>query len=119
MADIIADILFSCEPYYQGRGLRAKVDFNILEDAKLKVRDLAEGAGIDYKPGSHGYPHFYYLDDEADEDKKTSSYIVSGDKAREFLDYIVSSDIESLECGTNQPTVLYTPEGDVPEHVQP
>ena len=114
LADIIADILFSCEPYYQGRGLRAKVDFKTLEDSKLQVRDLAEQAGIDYKPGRHGYPHFYYLDDEADKDKTTSSYIISGDKAREFLDYIVSSDIESLECGTNQATVLYTPEGEVP-----
>ncbi len=114
VADIIADILFSCEPYYQGRGLRAKVDFKTLEEAKLKVRDLAESAGIDYKPTSHGYPHFYYLDDEAEETKTTSSYIISGDKSREFLDYLVSSDIEVMECGTNQPTLLYTPEEKVP-----
>ena len=114
VADIIADILFSCEPYYQGRALRAKVDFKVLEEAKLKIRDLAERAGIDYKPERHGYPHFYYLDDEADEGKTTSSYIISGDKAREFLDFIVSSDIEAMECGENQSTLLYTPEGTVP-----
>ena len=113
VADIIADILFSCEPYYQGRALRAKVDFKVLEEAKLKVRDLAESSGIDYKPERHGYPHFYYLDDEADEGRTTSSYIISGDKAREFLDFIVSSDIEAMECGENQPTLLYTPEGNV------
>jgi glycine hydroxymethyltransferase len=110
VADIISDILFSCEPYYQGRGLRAKVDFKTLEEAKLKVRDLAESAGIDFKPTSYGYPHFYYLDDEADETQATSSYVISGDKSREFLDYLVSSDIEKMECGTNQPTILYTPE---------
>jgi glycine hydroxymethyltransferase len=117
VADIIADILFSCEPYYQGRQLRAKVDFKTLEDAKLKIRDLAENAGIDYEPGNHGYPHFYYLDDEADEHKTTSSYIISGDKSREFLGYIVSSDIESMECGNNQPTLLYTSEGNIPAMV--
>jgi len=117
VADIIADILFSCEPYYQGRRLRAKVDFKTLEEAKLKVRDLAESAGIDYKTGKHGYPHFYYLDDEADETQATSSYIISGDKSREFLDYIVSSDIEAMECGENQPTILYTPESMVPAMV--
>ena len=33
VADIIADILFSCEPFYQGRRLRAKVDFKTLEEA--------------------------------------------------------------------------------------
>ena len=113
VADIIADILFSCEPFYRGRALRAKVDFKVLEEAKLKIRDLAESAGIDYKPEKHGYPHFYYLDDEAEEGKTTSSYIISGDKAREFLDFIVSSDIEAMECGENQPTMLYTPEGSI------
>jgi len=117
LADIIADVLFSCEPYYQGKALRAKVDFKTLEDAKLKVRDLAESAGIDYKPGKHGYPHFYYLDDEVEEGKITSSYIISGEKSREFLDYIVSSDIETLECGTNQSAILYTPEGNIPAMV--
>ena len=114
VADIIADILFSCEPYYQGRRLRAKVDFKTLEEAKLKVRDLAQSAGIDYKPQSHGYPHFYYLDDAADESKTTSSYIITGDKSREFLDYLVSSDIETMECGQNQPAMLYTPEASIP-----
>ena len=114
VADIIADVLFSCEPYYQGRKLRAKVDFKTLEEAKLKVRELAENAGIDYKSGSHGYPHFYYLDDEADEGKITSSYIISGGKSREYLDYLVSSDIETMECGHNQPAILYTPEENIP-----
>jgi len=117
VADIIADILFSCEPYYQGKRLRAKVDFKTLEEAKLKVRDLAQSAGIDYKPHSHGYPHFYYLDDMADEKKTTSSYIISGEKSREFLDYLVSSDIETMECGQNQPAMLYTPEGSIPSMV--
>ena len=114
VADIIADVLMSCEPYYQGRSLRAKVDFKVLEEAKLKVRDLAENSGIDYKPASHGYPHFYYLDDKADESKSTSSYIISGAKSRVFLDYLLSSDIETMDCGTNQPTILYTPEDKIP-----
>jgi len=113
VADIIADILFSCEPFYQGRRLRAKVDFKTLEEAKLKVRDLAQEAGIDFKPQSHGYPHFYYLDDTVEENKTTSSYIISGEKSREFLDYLVSSDIESMECGQNQPAMLYTPEASI------
>lgn len=114
VADIIADVLFSCEPYYQGRSLRAKVDFKILEEAKLKVRDLAQSAGIDYKPSVHGYPHFYYLDDTVEASKTTSSYIISGDKSREFLDYLVSSDIETMECGQHQPAMLYTPHASVP-----
>jgi len=114
LADIIADVLFSCEPYYQGKKLRAKVDFKTLEEAKLQVRDLAISAGIDYQPTEHGYPHFYYLDDEADEEVVNSTYMISGEKAREFLNYVVSSDIEKLECGDQQPTTIYTPEETIP-----
>ncbi len=114
LADIIADVLFSCEPHYQGRAVRAKVDFKVLEESKLKVRELAENAAIDYEPTRHGYPHFYYLDDEVEEDRITSSYIICGEKSREFLNFVLSSDIEKLECGENQPTYLYTPEGNIP-----
>mgnify|MGYP006286222083 CR=1 FL=1 len=114
LADIIADVLFSCEPHYQGRKLRAKVDFKTLEEAKLKVRDLAQSAGIDYEPTRHGYPHFYYLDDEADEEVANSTYMITGEKAREFLNYVVSSNIEELACGDQQSTLLYTPEEIIP-----
>ncbi len=113
LADIIADILWACEPHYQGRQLRAKVDFSVLEEAKLKVRALAQSAGIDYEPIRHGYPHFYYLDDEADEQAANSSYFVTGEKVREFLNFMLSSDIESLEAGQSQPTQLHTPEGSI------
>lgn len=113
LGDYIADILWSIEPHYQGKSLRAKVDFCAMEETKLKIRDLAERAGIDYAPASHGYPHFYYLDDEADEQEEYASYYITGEKVREFLNYMASSDIETLEKNQAQPTRLYTPEGTV------
>ena len=114
VADMIADVLFSCEPYYRGRKLRAKVDFKTLEEAKLKVRELATNAGIDFEPTQHGYPHFYYLDDEAPEDVPNATYMITGEKAREFLNYVVTCNIETLDCGDQQPTLLYTPEEMIP-----
>jgi len=68
LADIIADVLLACAPHAvdtvrKGKQRRAKLDFKILNDAKLKVRKLAESAGIDFKPAKNGYPHFYYIDD--------------------------------------------------------
>ena len=111
MAEIIADILQACEPHYGGSHLRAKVDFSVLERAKLKVRDLAVQAGIDYEPAEFAYPHFYYLDDEVDRESSTISYEIVGEKIREFLNYMLSSDIESLEADQSQPTHIYTPEG--------
>lgn len=113
LANMIADVLFACEPYYRGSKLRAKVDFHTLEETKLKIRDLAQRAGIDFEPTQHSYPHFYYLDDEPDVDQPWITYIICGEKVREFLNFVVSSDIEQIKGGNRQPTTLHTPEGDV------
>ena len=45
--------------------VRAKISYDVLEDAKVRVRTLAEKAGIDFTPTKTGYPHFYYQDDKA------------------------------------------------------
>src|SRR5512138_2587819 len=54
LANVIADVLLACAPHYvdtphKGRQLRAKLDFKVLNTVRLKVRALAESAGIDYK----------------------------------------------------------------------
>ena len=63
LADIIADILLSTKPHGRmgasGFLRRAKVDFHALEEGKLRVRDLAENAGIDF---SASHPSFYVID---------------------------------------------------------
>ncbi len=111
LADYIADILWATKPYYQGRALRAKVDFAALENAKLKIRDLALNAGIDFEPGSSAYPHFYYLDDPFE--GEWAAFEIGGERARQFLNFAVSSDLDALEDGLSQPTRLYTPQGEV------
>src|SRR5678816_2258849 len=69
LTDIMADVLLACAPHAvdtvrKGRQRRAKLDFNVLNDARLRVRKLAEKAGIDFKYKKSGYPHFYYIDDK-------------------------------------------------------
>ncbi len=59
----MADVLLACAPHAvdtvrKGRQRRAKVDFKVLNDAKLRVRKLAEKAGIDFKYKKSGYPTF-------------------------------------------------------------
>ena len=119
LADIMADILLAAAPNTvpaaKGRPQRrAKVDFNILNDARLKVRALAQSAGIDFEPTQHGYPHFYYIDEEPD-GKGTAavSYDITGKRVRQFLDYIVSTDLSTLQPGESQATHLHTPKGEV------
>ncbi|MBM3180787.1 MAG: glycine cleavage system aminomethyltransferase GcvT [Chloroflexi bacterium] len=114
LANIMADVLLACAPHSvdtvkKGKQRRAKLDFNVLNAAKLKVRKLAESAGIDFKFKKSGYPHFYYVDD-----KSTSGvYELSGQRVRQVLDYAASSDLSALKKGKTQATEISTPKGKV------
>jgi glycine hydroxymethyltransferase len=117
LADVIADTLHASTPYgVSGRSRqlqRAKVDFNVLEQAKLRVRSLAETAGVDFDPPEHGYPHFYYLDDYASAGAKPVAFDLGGERIRSYLNFVVSSDVEALSPGSSQSTRLFTPAGAV------
>jgi glycine hydroxymethyltransferase len=114
LADIMADVLLACAPHFvdtphKGRVKRAKLDFNVLNDARLRVRKLATEAGIDFKFKKSGYPHFYFIDD-----KSTSGvFELSGHRVRQVLDYAASSDLSALKKGKSQETSIATPKGTV------
>ena len=116
LADIIADVLFATKPFSmegrKGEMRRARVDFKVLEEARLRVRELAEQAGAEIEPTRHGYPHFYYLDDQP-QGTQEAVFSVEGERAAEFLNFAVSSDVEALQDGARQSTCLYTPLGEV------
>ncbi len=112
LADIIAEILLATKPHSRvGIGAkirRAKVDFDVLEQGKIRVRELALAAGIDFEPTNHGYPHFYYIDEKP----VRKDWIVlnlSGDRVRFFLDLALGSDIEALQFGQSQATLVKLP----------
>jgi glycine hydroxymethyltransferase len=114
LADIIADVLLACAPHsvLSVRGKpqrRAKLDFETLNAARVKVRVLAEAAGLDFEPSMHGYPHFYYIDDQT----TTGVFDLNGKSVRPFLDYVVSSDLSALLPGHSQATHLATPKGNI------
>ncbi|MFZ1041318.1 MAG: serine hydroxymethyltransferase [Anaerolineales bacterium] len=112
LADVMADVLLACAPHlvdtpHKGRVQRAKLDFNVLNDAKLRVRKLATAAGIDFKFKKSGYPHFYFIDDKS----TTGVFELSGHRVRQMLDYAVSSDLSVLKKGKSQETTIATPKG--------
>jgi glycine hydroxymethyltransferase len=115
VGNIIGDVLLATIPYAvetrHGPALRAKVDFTVLETAKLRVRALAEKAGIDYTPTRHGYPHFAYIDDAFP--GQQAGLLLSGAKVRSFANYAFSSDVECLVPGQSQKTCLHTDQGPV------
>lgn len=117
LADVIADVLQATTPYSlparKGEVQRAKVDFDVLEKAKLRVRVMAAGAGIDYAPARHGYPHFYYLDDHPMQEREWVTFEIGGEQVRQFLNFALSSDVEALQPGQSQPTRLYLPDEEI------
>ncbi|MBI5822606.1 MAG: glycine cleavage system aminomethyltransferase GcvT [Chloroflexi bacterium] len=119
LANIMADVLIACAPHSvdtvkKGKQRRAKLDFNVLNEAKLKIRKLATSAGIDFKPTKNGYPHFYYIDDVGQFGKLSYGvYELSGQRIRQVLDFAVSSDLSALKKGKTQVTSIATPKGTV------
>jgi glycine hydroxymethyltransferase len=115
LADVIADTLMAITPYFQPAGRRpasrAKLDFDVLENARIRVRNMAESAGIDFETPKSGYPHFYYLDDDFSDSGPYVSLDVSGEKSRAFLNVAASSDVDLLQPGEKQPTRITTPKG--------
>ncbi|MBV6395230.1 MAG: Serine hydroxymethyltransferase [Anaerolineales bacterium] len=116
LADIMADVLLACAPHsvdtpHKGRARRAKLDFKVLNDAKMKVRKLAESAGIDFKYKKSGYPHFYFIDDKAVGRNGISTYVLQGERVRQMLNYAASSDLSALKKGESQATSIATPKG--------
>jgi glycine hydroxymethyltransferase len=108
-------VLLACAPHSvdtvrKGRARRAKLDFNVLNDAKLKIRKLAESAGIDFKPTRSGYPHFYYIDDKV-KGRDTAVFDLSGGRIRQILDDVASSDLSALKKGESRATTIATPKG--------
>lgn len=116
IGNIIADILHATVAYQTfarvGGKTRAKIDFKTLEEAKIKVRDLAESKrSADPLKIKHGYPHYYYLDDQVS--TQQAGFDLTGEKLRSFLVYTLTSDVESLDPGQCQATCIHTTIGKV------
>ena len=115
LTDIMADVLLACAPHAvdtvrKGRQRRAKIDFNVMNDARLRVRKLAEKAGIDFKYKKSGYPHFYYIDDKV-KGRDYAVFELAGERVRQVLDYAASSDLSALKKGQSQATTIATAKG--------
>jgi glycine hydroxymethyltransferase len=115
VADIIADILHATEPYtVMGKTrviTRAKVDFNVLEQAKLRVRSLIKKTVDGKNCEKTGYPNYYYLDDFG-EDKPGEwlTFDIIGNQILISLQWIFSTDIENLSCEEISPTSFFANE---------
>jgi len=116
LAEIIARVLKAARPYaYAGRHgpvYRAKIDFDLLEQAKWDVVGLACCAdlGPDYSPS--GYPHHYFMHKQTtDLSGEWDIVEIEGDHARGFCNVAMSSDVYALLPGECQPAWILEPDG--------
>ena len=105
LAEIIATLLKACRPFSLTGRLRpqprAKIDFDVLHDMRLAVRELAAGVGIDTDAEVDGYPHFHDLDSELDHDGWLSVEI-RGERARDYLHMALTNNVQALAPGQQQ-----------------
>ena len=115
LASIIGDVLEACLPFsLMGRIRplpRAKVDFDALQAAALRSRQLAASIGIDTVASADGYPHFYSLEDSERESSLEAS--VTGAAAGAFLQVAATSDVAYLNDDDSQPTRFLDKDGSV------
>ena len=118
LAAVIADVLKACTPFsYAGAGgrqeWRAKVDFDALQSARRRVRELADWAGRDIDVGAAGYPHNYYIEIPRAEsgNARWATLEISGPNAAEFLNLALTSKVFELKEGQSQPAWVLEPGG--------
>ena len=116
LAEIIARVLQATSPYaYSGRYgpvYRAKVDFDVLEQAKWDVVDLA--CCVDLGPGYQpsGYPHHFFLHKPTQDPEGEWDVVeIEGRHVRGFCNVAMTNDAYALEPGEYQQTWILEPDG--------
>jgi glycine hydroxymethyltransferase len=116
LAEIIARVLQATRPFAyasrHGPSYFAKVDFDVLEQAKWDVVDLAccVDLGEDYEPS--GYPHHYFMHKPTTDIGGDLDIIdIAGAGARGFCNVAMTNDVYALGSGECQPTWVLEPDG--------
>lgn len=109
IAEAIARLLMAIHPFhYQGlvgELPRGKIDLDVLEAVKRDVADLTARAAAETESRGSRYPHYFFAD-EAPAPPGRGLLLVSGWRARPFLQEVGTADIASLEPGERARTLL-------------
>ena len=113
LAEIIALVLKNCVPFTmagsRGPLYRARIDFDVLQEAKRRLAQLADAADLDYEPSCHGYPHYDLI--LAPSGGGQATLEIEHYHARRFLQMATTNDVYALRAGDWQPTRLLEKDG--------
>ena len=116
LADVIAQVLHACRPYaYAGRhgpAYGAKIDFDVLEQAKWHVVQQACQVDLDPEYSPSGYPHHYFMyKPTTDLGGEWDVIEIEGTRARDFCNMAMTNDVYALGPGEVQATWILEPDG--------
>ncbi len=113
LAGLMHKLLSNLKPFvYQGlSGMlpRAKVDLDILEEVRSEAANIAGKAGIDLVVEGFGYPHYQEL--ETVPEGETQQINVTGFRARQFLNQLITTNLMGLEVGEKRVSCFLDAEG--------
>ncbi len=103
IATIVARAMKAIEPFAYtnvgGPAYRGKIPFDVLEELRLQVAELAHGAGIDFELPCTGYPHHCLVPELREREEQASLIEVEGNAAAPFVEKITPTDLGDLDQG--------------------
>jgi len=115
LAGLIHKILANIKPFAYngliGTLPRGKIELDILEEVREGVAALAEKAGIDFEYEKSGYPHYWEAGKQGS--GKAKALQVTGWRARQFVQEVVTANIVGLEPGESLVTYMLDRRGDL------
>ncbi len=113
LAGLINKLLSNLKPFayhgLAGKLPRAKVDLNVLEGVRSEVAAIAGKAGIDLDLVGFGYPH--YQEREIVPEGETRQIKLTGFRARQFLNQLITSNLMGLGVGNQMISYCLDDEG--------
>ncbi len=107
LAGLIHRIVSNIQPFAYngliGTLPRGKIELDVLEEVRQGVAKLAEKAGIDFEYERSGYPHF---ETGGQGDKETRRLRITGWRARQFVQDVVTANVAELAPGASTTTYM-------------
>ena len=107
LAGLIHRIVCNIKPFAYngliGTLPRGKIESEVLEDVRQGVAALAGKAGIDFEFEPSGYPHF---ETRRQGDRETRGLRVTGWRARQFVQEVVTANVARLAPGASTTTYM-------------
>ncbi|MFQ6100232.1 MAG: glycine cleavage system aminomethyltransferase GcvT [Anaerolineae bacterium] len=119
LAGLIYDVVSHIKPFAYngliGTLPRGKIELDVLEEVRRGVAELAAKAGIDFEYEESGYPHYSIVPERPE--SKAVALRVTGWRARQFVQQVVTANVAELAPGESLTTYMLDRHGELMDQV--